>query len=1187
MKLFKKSVISISVFIFCIFLVTSIITPILLNSSKRAYAEDTISIDEFTIFSSWGGPYHITSGPDNNIWFTNNYNTVGRITPSGIISKFLIPLNIIYNNEQRIITGPDSNLWFTFSDYNNYGNNIKIGRITPDGNFLNDLPIPINTSDVGDITKGPDGNVWFAEFSNNKIGKITPDGIFHEYSIPTNNSGPRGITVGYDGNIWFTESVGNKIGRLSSDGAFKEYSIPTSNSYPYDITTDTDGNLWFTTGYAVGKVGRISLDGTIDEFSIPANHHPFNITTGSDGNLWFTEIEFQIRENYYYSVLPKIGRMTTSGTYSEFSIPSSQWYPSSYDWSEDIASGPDGNIWFTEKYAGKIGRVNLSTTPTSTPTPTPSEKLPLILIPGIMGSQFSVKQQIGTGIEKESLSANTGKCEKTSDYYFYNIGDVVWINENKKSDIEKNMIPPCSNYLDVLQLSSKLNSIGQEVYAQVGLNGKITDTPYKETIEYLSQYGYSSSNKNLFIFPYDWRKDIATQIKGLNDKIDEATKSAGTSKVQILAHSMGGLVAREYIRNTDQAQKVDTLIELGTPHVGTSTFLAQLLYNRCPIETSIFWGLWSVCVLNGQEANKLVQNFPGAFELLPSKHYYQLYSNDEDYPFNDGRNIDNSDETTGALNYDKLKTLLTNLNKQGENPKNMALFEIAEKFHDALDPSYANTNGVKTYLIAGTGYPTIGQIHEEVEYSTYYSEGAGGLVTLPHYKQYAKSINGDGTVPFKSATLDQQSNIWFVKQEHGNLPKDNVLKMAYNLLNGITDVSRQPEGVQNVPFPFEGGTMTIFSPAELHAYDNQGNHTGLANDGTVEKNIPGSFYNEIGESKSIYLPQGGHYNITTKATGTGSFTLSWQIYQNSTETKKFLYRNVQQTANTTTFMSLDADTPILMVDVNGDGKTIQQEPPTNILTGNALTDHTPPVTIIQTTGTQSLENWYRSNVTVTLTAQDDNSGILKTEYSIDNGKTFQTYTNPVLISTEGINNVYYYSVDKAGNQEKPKELNVKIDATAPEIIVRFNPEIKLLQATGRDEESGIGTVIQTDKVIIVKDKAGNTTQFDIFMKNSKISARAGLQNMIINSLNYNNKATTISSTTLITVWNLDKNNNLDHLIQTFTIKGQETVVAIYNDKNDKTTIIERQKRGKKEKSSIQGLGIIKLQTEKGKLLLTI
>jgi hypothetical protein len=60
--------------------------------------------------------------------------------------------------------------------------------------------------------------------------------------------------------------------------------------------------------------------------------------------------------------------------------------------------------------------------------------------------------------------------------------------------------------------------------------------------------------------------------------------------------------------------------------------------------------------------------------------------------------------------------------------------------------------------------------------------------------------------------------------------------------------------------------------------------------------------------------------------------------------------------------------------------------------------------------------------TIKLTSSDDNSKVLKTEYSLDQGKTWNLYTKPIDISDTAI--IQYRSTDKAGNMEDPKEQTI-------------------------------------------------------------------------------------------------------------------------------------------------------------------
>lgn len=98
----------------------------------------------------------------------------------------------------------------------------------------------------------------------------------------------------------------------------------------------------------------LSAQATIVEFPIPtADSKPACITLGPDGNLWFTE-----------SGANKIGTVTANGAFKEFVLPT----PNSQPWS--IAAGSDGNLWFTEISANKVGKITTTGSVTEYPIPT-------------------------------------------------------------------------------------------------------------------------------------------------------------------------------------------------------------------------------------------------------------------------------------------------------------------------------------------------------------------------------------------------------------------------------------------------------------------------------------------------------------------------------------------------------------------------------------------------------------------------------------------------------------------------------------------------------------------------------------------------------------------------------------------------------------------------------------------------
>lgn len=249
----------------------------------------------------------------------------------------------------EITAGPDGNLWFTEQEGS------AIGRITPCG-AITEFTTSYSGGADGIVT-GPDHNLWFMENSGS-IGRITPDGTFTQFSAPSSSGLDNAITSGPDGNLWFTLTLANDIGRISPQGAVTLFSVPTPNSHPEGITAGPDGNLWFVENLA-GRVGRVTLQGQFNEFSLPdAQSCPQRITAGPDGNLWFTEdspVESGCTGNH-------IGRITRQGVITEYSIPtlSNETGFSADPGATEITVGPDGNLWYVSWYGDQLGRITTS-----------------------------------------------------------------------------------------------------------------------------------------------------------------------------------------------------------------------------------------------------------------------------------------------------------------------------------------------------------------------------------------------------------------------------------------------------------------------------------------------------------------------------------------------------------------------------------------------------------------------------------------------------------------------------------------------------------------------------------------------------------------------------------------------------------------------------------------------------------
>ncbi len=104
--------------------------------------------------------------------------------------------------------------------------------------------------------------------------------------------------------------------------------------------------------------------------------------------------------------------------------------------------------------------------------------------------------------------------------------------------------------------------------------------PLKPIVDALKEKGYTE-NINIFVVPYDWRKSNADTVKNflvpaLNSARNQFISTYGLSTdanvdIDVISHSMGGLVARYYLEKYDQVNgvKIRNLFLLGTPNYGS------------------------------------------------------------------------------------------------------------------------------------------------------------------------------------------------------------------------------------------------------------------------------------------------------------------------------------------------------------------------------------------------------------------------------------------------------------------------------------------------------------------------------------------------------------------------------------------------------------------------------------------
>lgn len=201
-----------------------------------------------------------------------------------------------------------------------------------------------------------------------------------------------------------------------------EYTVPTANAAPAGLTSARDGFDYFGEENA-GNIGQISLGGAVKEFGIAANggtagNDAYGITSGPDGNLWFTE----------RGTSPGIGTMKIAGNaVTEYPIAGSS--------PAFIITGPaTDSLVFTDPGHNAIGQISTAGAVTETTIPTANANpLGLTVGPNQMvyfvehdASKIGIYDPVAKTItEIQTLTPNAGPTAIA-----LGPGGAVWFTEN-------------------------------------------------------------------------------------------------------------------------------------------------------------------------------------------------------------------------------------------------------------------------------------------------------------------------------------------------------------------------------------------------------------------------------------------------------------------------------------------------------------------------------------------------------------------------------------------------------------------------------------------------------------------------------------------------------------------------------------------------------------------------------------
>jgi pimeloyl-ACP methyl ester carboxylesterase len=248
---------------------------------------------------------------------------------------------------------------------------------------------------------------------------------------------------------------------------------------------------------------------------------------------------------------------------------------------------------------------------------------------------------------------------------------------------------------------------------------------------------------------YDWRLSAETNAVQVLQIINEVLSITGADRVDILAHSQGGLVAEAVTKMPQSVGKIYRIVTLGTPYLGAPKALSTLLYGTPCLD--------SQCALNMGVVQSLAENYPGLAELLPSEAYYSAY------PQADSPLIGSSGgAASGGLTYDQAQQAIAGQLETlsyPASPRDASLVNAAMQVHQAddawapLDPTVGllrmigyDANDASPSCTTAPCDPAI------------YLAPQGDTITSvvePSGSQSAEVVDGegDGTVPLYSASL--------------------------------------------------------------------------------------------------------------------------------------------------------------------------------------------------------------------------------------------------------------------------------------------------------------------------------------------------------------------------------------------------------------------------------------------------